>query len=278
MKKLLGAVKEHQILSGLIVFILLLGVPFLINFLFKKDLGINCLRAEWEAGDALNYYGVLLAAIIAIWGVYLTIQDSRKNVSEQTRFNELPHLTMDILHQEIRSDVFPIHELPAPSTQNEKEYYKEYRLREIYFIVEEGKINIKTGLTEEQQELVKHRGRRWISNFPNRFSYKDRKLISTAMEIENVGPGAAVNLRIGLNHKGNEAKFIPPRSLNSKKTLYLFIYAENPNNLNVGEYELAFYYNDILGNSYKQIFRIDIIEENENICLQLDLDSQQERI
>lgn len=79
------------------------------------------MRAEWEAGDALNYYGVLLAAVIAIWGVYLTIQDSWKNVSEQTRFHELPHLTMDILHQEIRSDVFPIHESTAPSTKNEKE-------------------------------------------------------------------------------------------------------------------------------------------------------------
>ncbi len=42
------------------------------------------------------------------------------------------------------------------------------------------------------------------------------------MEIENVGPGAAINLRIGLNHKGNEVKFIPPMSLNSKK-LYTYL-------------------------------------------------------
>lgn len=152
-------------------------------------------------------------------------------------------------------------------------------MRKIYFIVEEGEINIKTGLTEEQQELVKHRGRRWISNSPNKFSYNDRKLISIPIEIENVGMGgAAVNLRVGLNRTENEAKFITPMSLNPHRTLYLFIYAENPNNLNVGEYELAFYYNDILGNSYKQIFSINITEENGKIYLQLDFDSQQERI
>lgn len=39
---------------------------------------------------------------------------------------------------------------------------------------------------------------------------------------------------------------------------------------------MAFYYNDILRNSYKQIFSINIIEENENICLQLNFDSQKE--
>ena len=40
---------------------MLLGIPFIINVLFKIYSPIYLFEAEWSAGDALGYYGDVLA-------------------------------------------------------------------------------------------------------------------------------------------------------------------------------------------------------------------------
>ena len=45
------------------IFTVLFGIPFLINILYKFDIGFEILRAEWSAGDALSYYGAILSFI-----------------------------------------------------------------------------------------------------------------------------------------------------------------------------------------------------------------------
>lgn len=57
-------IKKHKILFSMacILFLIaLMGVPFVINLLFKVYTDINVFQAEWSAGDALGYYGAVLS-------------------------------------------------------------------------------------------------------------------------------------------------------------------------------------------------------------------------
>ena len=58
--------KKHKLLFALIcilVLISLVGIPFVINLLFKINSNVSVLEAEWSAGDALGYYGAVLSFI-----------------------------------------------------------------------------------------------------------------------------------------------------------------------------------------------------------------------
>ena len=70
----------------------LIVIPVLINVVFKMDFGIEILQAEWDAGDALSFYGVLLAAFLAVYGVYLSIDYSNRNYRDDLRNQVLPFL------------------------------------------------------------------------------------------------------------------------------------------------------------------------------------------
>ena len=57
-------IKKHKaafFISCLAILTLLVGIPFIINLLFKINSNICFLQAEWSAGDALGYYGAVLS-------------------------------------------------------------------------------------------------------------------------------------------------------------------------------------------------------------------------
>lgn len=59
-------IKTHKLLFLLLclmMFIILIGIPFVINLLFKANININIFKAEWSAGDVLSYYGAVLSFI-----------------------------------------------------------------------------------------------------------------------------------------------------------------------------------------------------------------------
>lgn len=59
-------IKNHKVLFALIcvaILLLLIGVPFIINILFKVPAISEAFVAEWDAGDALGYYGAILSFI-----------------------------------------------------------------------------------------------------------------------------------------------------------------------------------------------------------------------
>ena len=56
--------KKHRVLFALIcvvILLLLMGIPFVINILFKINATTDSFVAEWAAGDALGYYGAILS-------------------------------------------------------------------------------------------------------------------------------------------------------------------------------------------------------------------------
>ena len=53
--------KVFFIIICLLIIIALLGIPFILNLLFKLGSSTNIIKAEWSAGDALGYYGDVLS-------------------------------------------------------------------------------------------------------------------------------------------------------------------------------------------------------------------------
>ena len=64
--------KKNTIIFKLVAAIIAISIiGFIsINLLFKWNSNNFIIEAEWDAADALNYFGTILAAIIGIIGVY----------------------------------------------------------------------------------------------------------------------------------------------------------------------------------------------------------------
>ena len=87
-------------------------------------------------------------------------------------------------------------------------------------------------------------------------------------EIENIGNGAAIRMRYGVNRKGTtepDRKYLKPLSLKTNTPMLFHIFSENcsEGSVNLGEYVLSFYYEDIYSNKYEQHFDITIEYDQE---------------
>ena len=63
--------KSYKILFVVLGFILI--GPVIINSLFKLHISLDFFVAEWDASAMLSYYGTIVAAVIAIYGIFITI-------------------------------------------------------------------------------------------------------------------------------------------------------------------------------------------------------------
>ena len=91
--------KNWKVLSiciGVIVLTVFV-IPCLINYAFKVDCPIELFRAEWNAGDAVSFYGVIISSVFTIIGVYITIQYSQKSYKEDLKNQILPFFVVSNL-------------------------------------------------------------------------------------------------------------------------------------------------------------------------------------
>ena len=103
-------IKNHKILFVIICFVIvaaLVGVPLIINLLFKYDFHISIFQAEWTAGDALEYYGAVLSflgtvvlGILALYQTYIIKSEADAKAAileEQERKGNMPHFYIRFL-------------------------------------------------------------------------------------------------------------------------------------------------------------------------------------
>ena len=69
-------------------------VPFLINNMFKVDLGIEYLQSEWEAGDMLGFYGAILSGMLTFLGVLLTLRHEKEERDKDDSIKYKPILEL----------------------------------------------------------------------------------------------------------------------------------------------------------------------------------------
>lgn len=93
LSKLKGLVRKHWKLFLLFGIFFVLIIPFIINLLFKFDIGIKYAQAEWSADGLLGYLGTLIGASATIISVILTIRFTDKQQKEDRIIAAKPWLT-----------------------------------------------------------------------------------------------------------------------------------------------------------------------------------------
>lgn len=267
-------IKRNWIVMVILLILIIVG-PLAINWLFKQKAPIEVLVAEWDASAALEYYGAVIGAAIAVYGVFLTIRYSQKNYKEDVRNRTLPFITLTMLKTKSYKKLFPVNAIENRNREKEEGYF-EYKLQDYYCILENGMVGYQTGLSERQQEILNNAGTKWVSS-PSGGSLVVVNDICVPIEIENVGNGTAIRLRYGLNKKGiseKDRRYLPVISLKPENPILLHIFSEDcsKESNNLGEYILSFYYEDIFSNRYKQDFEVMIEYNDVKNCPMVSVD------
>ena len=254
----------------IIALLLVVGGPILINELYKTEKGY---RTLWGASEVLSYYGMIIAAIGGAIGVFLSIKYSQKQYLDDTKKRVLPYLFVTRLNRYIHYNIFGMNsETP---NQQEDNGYKEYKIDNIYYILTEKKIESVADLTPEQRTILEQDGKIWEDHGSSK-TLVQKEYISMPFEIENIGNGAAIELRIGFNKIKDDKKYIFPISLKPGNSIYLHIFSCEPYEKIKGEYILEFYYTDIFGNCYQQEYPVEIgMDEKHEFVSSIDLSGTQ---
>ena len=259
-----GWIKNNYKMILVVLAFVIIG-PIIINCLFKLHPSREFFVAEWDASAMLSYYGTIIAAVIAIYGIFITIRYSQKSYKDDVRDRTMPFIVIDMLKTRSRTNLFKSKDTKICAKQVEG--YYEYKLTDYYCILENGVIRYSTGLTKTQQELLDNGGMRWVYS-ENGGSLQVVDDICVPFEFENVGNGAAIRMRYGLNRKEtieHDRKYLPVLSLKPNTPMMFHLFSENcsENSENLGRYVLSFYYDDIYSNSYEQYFEISIEYDKE---------------
>ena len=258
--------KNYKTLLVVLGFILI--GPIVINSLFKLHTSLDFFVAEWDASAMLSYYGTIVAAVIAIYGIFVTIQYSQKSYKDDVRDRSMPFIVIDMLKTSSYRNLMKPNN--AEATTEPIEGYREYKLTDYYCILDKGKIEYKTGLTKSQQDLLNNGGMRWVT-CENGASMQVVDEICIPFEIENVGNATAIRMRYGINHKEAsevDRRYLPSISLKPGIPIMFHVFSEDcsKNSLTLGQYILSFYYEDIYSNRYEQYFDINIECNDEKNC------------
>ena len=257
------------ILAAVIALLLIVGVPIIINECYKTNSGYMTI---WGAADALAYYGAIIASIGAALGVFVSIKAATKNYRDDVRARVMPFIavtpferkatvnTMALLREKVEEK-----EKPKDTDDTSAVQYDEYKLSQIYFVITTHGIEAKNKLDKSQQVILEQAGNMWVSMTSGVEIHQRIDFYSMPLEIENVGNGTAVNLRVGFNRTEDRGRrrFVRPMMLKQGQTLYIHIFSTADFDVVCGDYILEFHYEDIYGNKYAQEFPVKY-NKNEN--------------
>ena len=85
--------KRATIIAILIIVVVII-IPFLINIIFKIDLGVEIFQSEWAAGEALTFYGAIISGGVTFLGVLLTIryENEKRKKDDSIRYKPILEL------------------------------------------------------------------------------------------------------------------------------------------------------------------------------------------
>lgn len=255
-----------KILLGLGAAFVLVGIPILINECYKAGGGYITM---WGASDVLSYYGTVVGAIVGVLGVYLTVCVSNKNYRDDARNRILPYIAINVMN--IRQ--------PDPFLQGlgEEDYAMmgndpiiEQSLEgkawnHLYFVIDgKGKIRVAEKLSDDESERLKETAVTWIRAKDGKMYIRDADVVSMPFVMDNIGNGAAKNLRMSFSYLNSKQFFKTEIILKPNEKFYVHIFSEKEFKTIEGDYVFSVYYEDISGNEYEQLFPVEIVEENGN--------------
>jgi len=275
--------KRHW--KGILIFVIvgIIFVPLVIHILFKINAPANFFIATWTSGDVLAFYGVIIGAIATVGGVYLSIQYSQKSLHEDTYNRVRPFLVIVPKMVEGKLDlVSEIFRSRDIKSKQEEDYYNEYVLDSICFVMVNGKITAHSKLTPEQEETKRKFGIKKVTKGDGSTSVTNTNLAYMSIVVENAGVGVANKLLIGFYKSSDYSKDQLPLSLfrhvKVGESITVELYIENPVEKDYGDYTLAFDYCDIYENNYLQKFNVKLAKDEDGNYLYLENNGIQEEV
>lgn len=214
---------KWKIIGSIIIFWVL--IPLIINLAFKINAVTSIFAAEWSAGDVLSFYGSIIAAVVTIIGVYITIDYSRKNFDEDEMNRIRPY--MALTHYKFRARKVLLGNNTPVETENQGDFYEEYKLERIYIVLNESSIEIKDKLEKDQLDILMSGGMHWESGSNGRAALRSYPYISYPFKVENVGCGAAINTVIGFCEEQKPRRGVSVFTLKPGDSAYLHIFCED---------------------------------------------------
>lgn len=263
--------------------IFIVAIPFGINSLFKLTSPLNIFIAEWGAGDALAFYGVMLASATAIIGVYISIGYAQRNYRIDEANRVKPYLALTHYKSHSKANLFS-NLAPGQTGKSIEEQdqgastYEEYRLERVYIIINQATIEFRDRLSDAQQQRLKSGGLEWCNQGGECHTLQARSFVSMPFEVENVGNGAATNTMVAFYKKNEKRKGVSLYTIKQGDSFYFHIFCDDANIVKGNNYIVELLYGDIIGNYYSQKYPVVFDEdaETKRFCTTVDLSGKQE--
>lgn len=264
MKRIIkGAIIAISMLACLLIFVV--GIPLTINECYKTGGYVTL----WEARDVLAYYGAVISAVIGIAGVYLTVYIANRNYRDDARSRVLPFIAIGTINVKYSAPFEEGFEAESCSDNGSDQAVSDgisgKGQNHLYFVIDgKAKIRVPDSLSEKEARRLEETEVTWLRGKDGSLYLRDSDCLSMPFVIENIGNGAAKNLRMGLSYANNKPFFKTEIILKQNEKFYVHLFSEKVFDEIKGEYCFCIYYEDISGNQYEQRFPIKIFEEKNN--------------
>lgn len=98
-------IKKHPLILIVLALIIVMGIPILINCLFKLPAPLDFFVAEWSVDSVLTYYGAVLTfssttalSVLALWQNHIIEEENKKHTAlleRMEREKNFPHLIIE---------------------------------------------------------------------------------------------------------------------------------------------------------------------------------------
>ncbi len=262
--------------------LLIIVVPFGINCLYKLTPPCNFIAAEWDAGDALAFYGAMLASATTIAGVYISIEYAQKNYRIDEANRVKPYFALTYYNSHTTTNLLsslPLNEKnEAENNQPQESEYEEYKLERVYIVIEKTKILFQGKLSSAQQNRLRSGGFEWENQGDGHHILQPHPFVSVPFEVENVGNGAATNVMVAFYEKGAEPKGVNLYTIKQGTSFYFHVFCDDTEFVTEKKYTIELLYGDTIGNYYTQKYPLtfSIDAETKKLRTLVDLEGKQE--
>lgn len=278
MRKYLSKYKWHIILA-FAVFIVI--IPAVINWFFKLESPCNFFVAEWEAGDALAFYGAMLASVTTIAGVYISIEYAQRNYQMDEANRVKPYLSLTHYKSESKTNWglgISAEATDTDGVEQPQSYYTEYKLDKVYIVIDQAEIRFQDKLSDNQQQRIKSGGFEWYDHGGGCRSLQSHPFVSMPFDVENVGSGAAINTMIAFYKKGEARRGASLYTIKQGASFYFHVFCDDAESVVGREYVIELLYGDIIGNYYSQKYPVHFKRDagTGRFCTRVNLTGKQE--
>lgn len=252
-------------LLGIVILLAVAGGPIIINRFYQCNNGYITI---WNAENVLSYYGTILAACIGIVGVYATVAISNKNYREDARNRILPYIGVNILNIRQPNPFLEGMGTETYATMGNNPIIEDNLLGKTpnhlflcLMVIKKYaqqtccmKMKHKNGKEQKYSGSEPPKMAKCICAIPN--------MLVCRLQSKTLVMALQKKLRMSCYSNPKKPFFSPEIILKPNQLFYIHIFSDKNFETIKGRYFFELYYEDIIGDRYRQCFPIEIVKEN----------------